>query len=143
MTAIRKEAMQMLEKIPEEKLGFVIQIMQGVNGLLGVAETETKKVIDLDQFVMPATERGRDADNQIVTSAITVEEYLVFPYSSGKMEFDVKPYIKGAWYSQLADHVYFQSVKTDSYTIVWENEQDICPDELYELSKPLKKQKLS
>lgn len=24
---------------------------------------------------------------QIVTSAITVEEYLVFPYSSGKMEF--------------------------------------------------------
>ena len=24
---------------------------------------------------------------QIVTSAITIEEYLVFPYSSGKMEF--------------------------------------------------------
>ena len=65
MTAIRKEAMQMLEKIPEEKLGFVIQIMQGVNGLLGVTETETKKVIDLDQFIMPETERGRDADNYV------------------------------------------------------------------------------
>lgn len=65
MTAIRKEAMQMLEKIPEEKLGFVIQIMQSVNGLLGVTETETKKVIDLDQFIMPATERGRDADNYV------------------------------------------------------------------------------
>ena len=65
MTAIRKEAMQMLEKIPEEKLGYVIQIMQGVNGLLGVTETETKKVIDLDQFVMPATERGQDADNYV------------------------------------------------------------------------------
>lgn len=65
MTAIRKEAMQMLEKIPEEKLGFVIQIMQGVNGLLGVTETETKKVIDLDQFIMPETERVRDADNYV------------------------------------------------------------------------------
>ena len=55
----------MLEKVPEDKLGFVIQIMQGVNGLLGVTETETKKVIDLDQFVMPETERGRDADNYV------------------------------------------------------------------------------
>lgn len=54
-------------------------------------------------------------------------------------EFDVKPYIKGAWYSQLADYAYFQSVKADGYTIVWENGQDICPDELYKLSKPLKK----
>ena len=65
MTARRKEAMQMLEKIPEEKLGFVIKIIQGVNGLLGVTETESKKAIDLDQFVMPATERGQDADNYV------------------------------------------------------------------------------
>ena len=28
-----------------------------------------------------------DENIQIVTSAITIEEYLVFPYSSGKMEF--------------------------------------------------------
>ena len=65
MTAIRKEAMQMLEKVPEDKLGFVIQIMQGINGLLGVTETKTPDVIDLDQFVMPATERGQNADNYI------------------------------------------------------------------------------
>lgn len=31
-----------------------------------------------------------DKNIQIVTSAITVEEYLVFPYASGKMEFIVK-----------------------------------------------------
>ena len=33
---------------------------------------------------------------QIVTSAITIEEYLVFPYSSGKMEFadNFKKFIK-------------------------------------------------
>lgn len=65
MTAIRQEAMEMLERVPEDKLGFVIQIMRGVNGLLGVLETDAKKVIDLDQFVMSATERGQDADNYI------------------------------------------------------------------------------
>lgn len=65
MTAIRQEAMQLLEKVPEDKLGFVIQIMQGVNGLLGVSETKAKKVIDLDQFVMPTTERGQNADEYI------------------------------------------------------------------------------
>ena len=65
MTAIRQEAIQMLEKVPEDKLGFVMQIMQGINGLFGVDETNTPKNIDLDQFVMPATERGQNADDYI------------------------------------------------------------------------------
>lgn len=65
MTAIRQEAIQMLERVPENKLGYVIQIMRGVNGLLEMDETRTSGKIDLDQFVMPATERGQDADNYI------------------------------------------------------------------------------
>ena len=65
MTAIRQEAIQMLEKVPEDKLGFVIQIMRGVNGLLGMPETKVKRDIDLKQFVMPATERGKNADDYI------------------------------------------------------------------------------
>ena len=65
MTAIRQEAMEMLEKIPEEKLTFVIQIMRGVNGLIEESEPKEKKVIDLDQFVMTATERGQKADDYI------------------------------------------------------------------------------
>lgn len=65
MTAIRQEAIQMLEKVPEDKLSFVIQIMQGVNGLLGVSETKVKDSIDIDRFVMTATERGQEADNYI------------------------------------------------------------------------------
>ena len=65
MTALRQSAIMELEKLPEDKLSFVIQIMRGVNGLLGDAETTTKKVINLDQFVMPATERGQNADSYI------------------------------------------------------------------------------
>lgn len=65
MTAIRQEAIQMLEKIPEDKLGYVIKIMQGIQGLLGENETEGRENFDLDQFVMPATERGQNADNYV------------------------------------------------------------------------------
>lgn len=43
------------------KLIFVIQIMKGVTGLLETPEMTTSN-IDLDQFVMPLTERGKDAD---------------------------------------------------------------------------------
>lgn len=65
MTAIRKEAIELLERVPEDKLGFVIQIMRGVNGLIDNTDTDAKRVVNLDQFVMPATERGQDADSFI------------------------------------------------------------------------------
>lgn len=51
--------------------------------------------------------------------------------------FDVKPYIRGNWYSELSDPVYFQSVRTNGYNIEWANGQDICPDELYYDSIPI------
>ena len=65
MTAIRQEAIQMLEKVPEDKLSFVIQIMQGVNGLLGTSDIKEKDVVDLHQFVMESTERGQNADEYV------------------------------------------------------------------------------
>ena len=65
MKALRQEAIQMLEKVPEDKLSFVIQIMQGVNGLIGVNDTKGKEIIDLNQFVMASTERGQNADNYV------------------------------------------------------------------------------
>lgn len=43
MTALRQSAMMELEKIPEDKLSFVIQIMQGVNGLYNDSNKERKK----------------------------------------------------------------------------------------------------
>lgn len=41
MTALRKDAMDLLERMPEDKLYFIIQIMEGVNGLYG---TEPERV---------------------------------------------------------------------------------------------------
>ena len=45
--------------------------------------------------------------------------------------FDVKPYIKGTWYGELADKNYFRGAFVNGYTVEWPNGQDICPDELY------------
>lgn len=33
MTALRQSAIKELERIPEDKIGFILQIMQGINGL--------------------------------------------------------------------------------------------------------------
>ena len=74
MTAIRREAIQMLEKVPEDKLSYVIQIMRGVNGLLGMPEPKVKSNINLEQFVMPATERGQNADKYVRELRDTIEE---------------------------------------------------------------------
>lgn len=54
-----------------------------------------------------------------------------------KRVFDVKPYIRGNWYGKLSDVAYFKAAFADGYTISWLNGQDICPDELYDLSSPL------
>ena len=59
---------------------------------------------------------------------------MVGKYNGEEKKFDVKPYIKGEWYGNLKDVAYFKSVSVDGYTIVWPDGQDICPDELYELS---------
>ena len=65
MSASRQEAIQILEKVPEDKLGFVIQIMQGISGLLETSDTKGKEVIELEQFVMGSTERGQNADKYV------------------------------------------------------------------------------
>ena len=62
MTATRREAIELLEQVPEDKLVYVVQILRAVNGLIGVPEKQHTKKIDLDQFVMSTTERGRNVD---------------------------------------------------------------------------------
>lgn len=58
MTALRQTAIAELEKVPEDKLGAIIQF---INRLIKEEESE-KKVWNLEQFIMPPTERGQDAD---------------------------------------------------------------------------------
>ena len=65
MPATRKEAIELVERIPEDKLSFVIQILRGVNGLLGDTGINEKRDINLDEFVMPATDRSQNAGSYV------------------------------------------------------------------------------
>ena len=72
----------------------------------------------------------------IATGVKAENDYILkVTFDNGETkEFDVKPYIKGDWYGQLSDQTYFNQVKTDGFTVVWPDGQDICPDDLYALS---------
>lgn len=61
MTALRRSAIEELQKIPEEKLGAVLQFITE----LAEEKTPEEKHWDLDQFVMPPTERGQDAERYV------------------------------------------------------------------------------
>lgn len=61
MTSLRQSAITELKKVPEDKLSIIIQFIHKL-----MTETETKNdVWNLDQFVMPPTERGQNADAYI------------------------------------------------------------------------------
>ena len=51
--------------------------------------------------------------------------------------FDVKPLIRGSWMGELADEAYFKTVRIGGLSVEWPHDQDICPDQLYECSKPV------
>ena len=67
--------------------------------------------------------------------AVCAYQILVEFDNGEKRIFDVEPYIKGEWYGKLRLLEYFKRVRTDGFTVVWPDGQDICPDELYEFSK--------
>ena len=56
MTALRQSAMRELEKLPEDKISFVLQIMQGVNGLYNDNQSEKKRAFErLEQLCRKGT----------------------------------------------------------------------------------------
>lgn len=61
MTMLRQSAIAKLEKVPEHRLGAVIQF---INQLIEDSESKDRKW-DLDQFVMPPTQRGQEADTYV------------------------------------------------------------------------------
>lgn len=67
------------------------------------------------------------------TKVILTNDYqLIVTFDNGEQrQFDVKPYIKGSWYSGLKDINYFKAAFVNGYTVEWPDGQDLCPDELY------------
>ena len=63
MTAMRQEAIDLLEKVPEDKLKFIIQIVKGMNGLYNDTNTERKEALErLEQLRRKGTVIDDDAE---------------------------------------------------------------------------------
>ena len=72
MTALRQRAIMELEKIPEDKLSFVIQIMQGVNGLYNDTNREKKEAFArLEQI----RKKGTTADDKAELVSYREDKY--------------------------------------------------------------------
>lgn len=63
MTALRQTAMKELEKLPEDKVSFILQIMQGVNGLYNDNQSERKEAFaKLERLRKKGTVTDYDAE---------------------------------------------------------------------------------
>ena len=72
MTAIRQTAFRELEKLPEDKLIFILQIMQGVNGLYTDNQPERKEAFaQLEQL----RKKGTVTDDKAELASYRDEKY--------------------------------------------------------------------
>ena len=72
MTALRQSAIMELEKIPEDKLSFVIQIMQGINGLYNDTNRERKEAFArLEQL----RKKGTVTDDETELASYSEDKY--------------------------------------------------------------------
>ena len=55
-----------------------------------------------------------------------------------KRIFDVKPYFDFMPFSELRNDILFNTVKIAGLSVEWIHGQDICPDDLYYNSVPVK-----
>ncbi len=63
MTLLRQTAIKELEKLPEDKISFILQIMQGVNGLSNDLQSERKEAfLRLEQLRKRGTVTDYDAE---------------------------------------------------------------------------------
>ena len=66
---------------------------------------------------------------------------LEIEFSNGEVGvFDCEPLLNFGVFQELRNLEYFKQVSASGGTVVWPNEQDICPDTLYEDSTKLVRQ---
>ena len=75
--------------------------------------------------------------NPRVKNVVARSEYkLELTFTNGETGvYDCEPLLDFGVFQELRDPAYFQKVRVEGGTVTWPNEQDICPDTLYEKSQ--------
>jgi len=71
--------------------------------------------------------------NPRVQAVQATDDYrLILQFTDGQQGvYDCTPLLDFGVFKELLDKQYFKRVMVDNGTVVWPNEQDICPDTLY------------
>ena len=80
--------------------------------------------------------------NPTAVAVEALEDYkLLVSFENNETRiFDMKPMLEGMqgkWFGELLNADYFRTVRIGGGSVEWPDEQDICPDCLYEDSTPL------
>ena len=85
----------------------------------------------METYITPDVIKVKALDNYILEVTFATKEIKIF---------DMKNLINNIeFYKKLKNKDYFKKVKPYNETVIWENGEDVCPEELYYNSIEIKK----
>ena len=89
--------------------------------------------MNIDEKIIKASE-----PKWVVTSVEPKDDYiLLVTFITGERKsYDCKPLLDKGIFKQLKEPKIFKMAHVDAETVVWNDELDIAPEELYEVGQP-------
>lgn len=85
----------------------------------------------MDTYITPDVIKVKALDDYLLEVTFKTKEIKIF---------DMKNLINNIeFYKRLKNKDYFKKVKPYNETVIWENGEDVCPEELYYKSKTIRK----
>ena len=85
----------------------------------------------MDTYITPDVIKVKALDDYLLEVTFKTKEIKIF---------DMKDLINNIeFYKRLKNKDYFKKVKPYNETVIWENGEDVCPEDLYYKSKTIEK----
>lgn len=85
----------------------------------------------MDTYITPDVIKVKALDDYLLEVTFETKEIKIF---------DMKNLINNIdFYKRLKNKDYFKKVKPYNETVIWENGEDVCPEDLYYKSKTIRK----
>ena len=85
----------------------------------------------MDTYITPDVIKVKALNNYLLEVTFETKEIKIF---------DMKNLINNIeFYKKLKNKEYFKKVKSYNETVIWENGEDVCPEDLYYKSKTIEK----
>ena len=85
----------------------------------------------MDTYITPDVIKVKALDDYLLEVTFKTKEIKIF---------DMKNLINNIeFYKRLKNKDYFKKVKPYNETVIWENGEDVCPEDLYYKSKTIEK----